>query len=273
LVPGFRRLLARVRQPADKTGFGCTFVMGTGIVSFDLHAAGWKVASLVLLAIAAAAWALLALRGTLAAELAGVPATSVIATRLGTAAWVLLAIGVALLVWRRRDLALPARARGSDLLGVVALQSLAIVCGTVHLRRPGVALLALGLGLYGATIARFAFSALVRGGGDQWIAGGALAISGEACAKLSLHSAAVVLWVVALAWLPALLAGELARPRVGPPSTRWSTVFPLGMYAALSFQVSTPVAEAMTVIALIVWALVLLVNLMSRRASIPALSG
>jgi hypothetical protein len=50
-------------------------------------------------------------------------------------------------------------------------------------------------------------------------------------------------------------------------------VFPLGMYAALSFQVSTPVAEAMTVIALIVWALVLLVNLMSRRASIPALSG
>jgi hypothetical protein len=136
-----------------------------------------------------------------------------------------------------------------------------------------VALMALGLALYGATIARFSPAELVRGAGDQWIAGGALAISGEACANLALHGASVVLWVAAVAWVPALIAGELARPRIGAPSTRWSTVFPIGMYGALSLQVSTAAAEAMTGIALAAWALVLVVNLMSRQASIPAGNG
>jgi hypothetical protein len=47
-----------------------------------------------------------------------------------------------------------------------------------------------------------------------------------------------VVWVAALAWLPALLAGELASPRLRYDERRWSTVFPLGMYAVCSFVVA-----------------------------------
>jgi hypothetical protein len=257
---------------------GCTFVMGTGIVSLDLHHAGWETLSRVFFVIAAVAWIALTLRGELWTQLAGVPATSVLATRaalLGATAagWALLGLAAALLAWRRRDLAPPPRASGGDLLGVVALQSLAIVCGTLHVRWLGLIPAALGLGLYGATIARFALGELLRGAGDQWIAGGALAISGEACAKLSLHTVGVVLWIAALAWLPGLIAGELAHPRVGSPSTRWSTVFPIGMYGALTFHVDRPAAVIMTVCALAAWLLVLIVNLMRRQASIPAAGG
>jgi hypothetical protein len=257
---------------------GCTFVMGTGIVSLDLHQAGWEVPSLVFFGLAAVAWIVLVLRRELWAQLAGVPATSVLATRAAlfgapAAGWALLVVAAAVLAWRRRDLAPPPRARGRDLLAVVALQSLAIVFGTLHVRWPGLLLAALGLGLYGATIARFALAELVRGGGDQWIAGGALAISGEASAVLALHTISVVLWIAALAWLPGLVGGELARPRVGSPSTRWSTVFPIGMYGALTFHVDRPAAVIMTVCALVAWLLVLIVNLMSREASIPAAGG
>ncbi|HEX4258496.1 MAG TPA: hypothetical protein VH089_25640, partial [Streptosporangiaceae bacterium] len=51
----------------------------------------------------------------------------------------------------------------------------------------------------------------------------------------------LVLWYLALAWLPVLIAGEVARPRPGHDIRRWATVFPLGMYAACSFTVG-PVA-------------------------------
>ena len=38
---------------------------------------------------------------------------------------------------------------------------------------------------------------------------------------------------VALAWLPILVAAEVLRPRLRFDARRWSTVFPLGMYAAM----------------------------------------
>lgn len=38
-------------------------------------------------------------------------------------------------------------------------------------------------------------------------------------------------------WLPVLLLGELRRPRLRYGVRRWSTVFPVGMYAACSFVV------------------------------------
>ena len=45
------------------------------------------------------------------------------------------------------------------------------------------------------------------------------------------------LWVASMAWLPALVAAEVLYPRLGYDVRRWSTVFPLGMYAACSFVV------------------------------------
>jgi tellurite resistance protein TehA-like permease len=85
----------------------------------------------------------------------------------------------------------------------------------------------------------------------------------------------VVLWAAAAAWLPALMGGELARPRlVGAPG-RWSTVFPLGMYAAMSFAVGElagldwmrAFARDWTWLAAAAWALVLLDALPAHRAS------
>jgi tellurite resistance protein TehA-like permease len=74
-----------------------------------------------------------------------------------------------------------------------------------------------------------------------------------------------VLWALAVAWLPALLAGELLAPRAGAVPDRWSTAFPVGMYAAMSFAVShvaglawlEDIARGWTVVAAAVWALVL----------------
>src|SRR5689334_18883651 len=121
--------------------------MATGIVSLDLRAVGWSRVSWVMFALAALAWALLPLTGVLGSELAGVPATSVLATFLaGWAGAVLLALAAALLIRRRRDLLPPPSARGRDLVAVVALQSLAVVSGTLHAR----GLLIAGSALVGA---------------------------------------------------------------------------------------------------------------------------
>lgn len=87
--------------------------------------------------------------------------------------------------------------------------------------------------------------------GEHWVAMGALAIATLAGSRVlagttvlrwapGLHDAAhvltVVVWVVALCWLPALLAAEGWRLRRPPlyTSGRWSTVFPLGMLAVAS---------------------------------------
>ena len=98
--------------------------------------------------------------------------------------------------------------------------------------------------------ARFDLRELVTGHGDEWVAGGALAISALAAARVTeaggalaqfseQHSAlttgTLVLWCLAMAWLPALVTAEVLRPRLGYDVRRWATVFPLGMYAACSF--------------------------------------
>jgi len=98
---------------------------------------------------------------------------------------------------------------------------------------------------------------LLVGRGDHWITGGALAISTLAAARLTLatHSlhvfsglsgtmkvVSLVLWAITLAWLPVLLVAEALRPRTHYDVRRWSTVFPVGMYAACSFLVGTAVA-------------------------------
>ena len=106
----------------------------------------------------------------------------------------------------------------------------------------------LGLAAYPFVARRFDLREVASGHGDQWVAGGALAITALACAEVggaatgALHTtldhAALVVWVTAIAWLPVLVAGELRGPRRGFDLRRWATVFPVGMYAVCSFLVA-----------------------------------
>jgi tellurite resistance protein TehA-like permease len=48
-----------------------------------------------------------------------------------------------------------------------------------------------------------------------------------------------VIWILSAVWLPVLLAGELVARRRGYYHVRrWSTLFPVGMYAASGFEVA-----------------------------------
>ena len=85
-----------------------------------------------------------------------------------------------------------------------------------------------------------------------WVTGGALAISTLTAGRITLaaqrtaalpgahaglKTVALVLWWLTIAWLPVLLAAEAIRPRLSYNVRRWSTVFPVGMYASSSFVV------------------------------------
>lgn len=137
----------------------------------------------------------------------------------------------------------------------------------------------LGLGFYLFVLSRFEVGQLATGHGDHWVIGGALAISTVTAGRIALAGGqlwsssgavsafkdiALVLWVLALLWLPVLLFAEAGWPRGRYSVRRWSTVFPVGMYAACSFVVGTgDSAQAITNfarvwvwVALAVWALV-----------------
>lgn len=188
-------------------------VMATGIVSVGLHVAGHEILSLILLALAAGLWVLLAAdftrrffydRHGFAADaatppaLTAVAATAVLGTRLSlaghhTIAEVLLAVaaaawpGLLVSVMRHWKRGMP----GAAFLVCVATQGLAVLAGTLELAGRGgwlgdaaLALFALGLVLYGEALVRFDMQEIVTGLGDQWIAAGALAISALAGSKL-----------------------------------------------------------------------------------------
>jgi tellurite resistance protein TehA-like permease len=198
--------------------------------------------------------------------IASVAATCVLGTRLAlqdyrvaaAALLVLAAVGWALLLipilrqWKTPTTGI------SFVVGVatdgLALLSatLAIVFRAGWLVSAAVVLLLLGLALYVFTAARFDLGQLLTGMGDHWIAGGALAISALAAGVITeaagtlgrfspehqvLATGTLVLWCLALAWVPALLGCEAVRPRLKYDLRRWATVFPLGMYAACSFTV------------------------------------
>jgi len=93
---------------------------------------------------------------------------------------------------------------------------------------------------------------VASGAGDQWVAGGALAIAALAAGRIAaaskaiaefggwhdaLSAAALAIWCLAMAWFVPLVASEFIWPRLRYHLLRWSTVFPLGMYAACSFAV------------------------------------
>jgi hypothetical protein len=225
-------------------------VMATGIVSTALELDGRAVVSDALLALCALGWLGLAFargRAGRPASLTIVAATCVLGTRLTMEGWraagvALLVAGAALLVPLSaavlRGLGRPVA--GSAFLVVVAAQAVAVLAA--ELGAPGAIVVPpqlVALGLYAYVVRGFDLGEVVRGRGDQWIAGGALAISALAAAETggSLGPASLVLWAAAMLWLPVLVWGELRRPWRGFDMRRWSTVFPLGMYAVMSFAV------------------------------------
>jgi len=253
-------------------------VMATGVVGLALRLAGRGSLSSILLALAAAAWLAVAAallvraatdRERLGDETRGLRALTLAAGSgvLGSglslagrhgAAIVLWVVGMALWggVLVRVAMRPPAERDGFWFLPAVATQAMAGLSAILaqQERAPWLAWLALvlvvlGLALYLVGLTRFPLRQLREGGGEIWIAGGALAIAALACGDLvrtiddlgvqrDARQAVVGLglgaWIAAIAWLPVLVAAEARWPRPGYTPARWSTAFPVGMYAACS---------------------------------------
>ncbi len=217
------RMHQEAPSPAALTGVAGTAVLGTRLVML-----GWSWAGVALLVIAAGFWLTLL--------------TPVLRS------WVTPTVGVSLML-------------------TVSTESLAVLSAALgageHARwllYVALAPFLLGIVFYGFVISHFDLRQLVVGRGDHWITGGALAISTLAAGRItlaahSLHTltgiagtlkiVSLALWVLTIAWLPALLAAEALRPRLGYDVRRWSTVFPVGMYAACSFIVGAAVPAAL----------------------------
>ncbi|MFJ6769910.1 tellurite resistance/C4-dicarboxylate transporter family protein [Kitasatospora sp. NPDC091257] len=261
-----------------------TMVMATGIVSIGLHLVGQEALSRILLVLAAFAWLALAVdfvrrlmrdRNRWETEAETPPALTAVAapTILGT--WFALlgrsivavaALVVAVLVWpvlltavmrhwRRR---LP----GTVFLVCVATQGLAVLGGSLAvslpsgwLAWPALVCFGLGLALYPVAFVRFDRGQVRTGAGDQWVAGGTLAICALAGSKLlvvpawrgtALHDALRPLTLVALAlsvgWYAVLVFAEVRWPRPRYDMRRWATVFPMGMTAVATLSVADAAA-------------------------------
>lgn len=255
--------------------------MGTGIVSVGLASDSERLLSVVLLVIAAAVWVALGLsvawrarhdrarvrrEAGSPAALTAVAGTAVLGARVAPLGWsgvaaALLAIASliwVLLVWPVRR-SWPRKAAGVAFMLAVSTQSLTVLAAQLAVRERGpwllyasLALFALGLAAYAFVLLRFDLGHLLAGRGDQWVAGGGLAISAVAAARITigarhlhllessagaLRTMSLVLWALSLAWLPVLLAAEVIRPRLRYDIRRWATVFPVGMVAAASFDV------------------------------------
>lgn len=202
------------------------------------------------------------------AALTSVAGSAVLGTRLTLLGWdwagIALLVG-ALVLWAALLTPVLGNWRtptvGSSLLLTVSTESLAVLTATLAVREHAhwllyvaIAPFTLGLGLYAFVIARFDPRQLGLGLGDHWITGGALAISTLAVGKITaaaktlavlgngggiLKALSLALWVLTMLWLPMLLVAEALRPRLRYDVRRWSTVFPVGMYAACSFVVGT----------------------------------
>jgi tellurite resistance protein TehA-like permease len=303
---GYRALKKGLRSPARARHFGQrvddvplgagAFVMATGIISVGLHFVGADVLSDIFFAVAAAAWLGLAAifldralrkparfrrEARSPAVLSAVAGTATLGQRLlelgpSAAADTALGVGVCLCLAllpgavRARE-----RAAGNAFLLVVAIESLAVLaagCARVQ-QAAWLAIAALvvflaGLAAYSWIMANLDLRALAHSAGDQWIAGGALAISALACAQLAdaagvlvalgslrapLADAALALLIAAFVWLPVLVVDELLSPRLRYDIRRWSTVFPLGMYAVSSVAVGQAVPAHVFVAFARVW--------------------
>jgi tellurite resistance protein TehA-like permease len=247
LLPA-RALADRPRFRADsRHPTALTSIAGTAVLGTRLTLGGWAWAGAALLAIALAVW-------------------------LGL-------VPLVLRHWRTPTI-------GASFILTVATESLALLAATLAFSQRASWLVyaalvpfALGLCFYVLVLSRFQFAQLAVGIGDHWVTGGALAISTVAAGRIALaahrtatlgggHGAmrtiALVLWCVTMLWLPALVAAELLWPRPSYNVRRWSTVFPVGMYAACSFVVGVVVsasaistfARVWVWVAVAVWAVV-----------------
>lgn len=297
-------------------------VMATGVVSVGLDLTGHETLSRIALVIGCVAWLGLAadvavrlLRererwfadaGT-AGALTAVAATTVLGTRFSalgrqTLAGALLALSAVL--WPVLIVRVVGHGKrrmpGGVFLGCVATQGLAVLGATLAaaesaawLAHTALVLFWLGLVLYGLALFRFDLRQVLEGPGDQWIAGGALAISALAGSKLiAADSARLYLWndddrgvlravtvallVLDLAWYAVLLVAEFVRPRPRYDVRRWATVFPMGMTAVAVLSVSATVdvpwletpGEVLVWISVAAWAAVAAGAVGSARAAV-----
>jgi tellurite resistance protein TehA-like permease len=193
-------------------------------------------------------------------------ATAVLGTRLTLLGWAWAGIAMLLIAFALWAVLLrPVLAGwksptvGASLLLAVSAESLAVLSATLASQENArwlliAALVLFGLGLvfYLFVISRFQFRQLAVGRGDHWITGGALGIAALAAARIAgaasalgilgggggaLKDIAIGLWALTMLWLLVLLLAEVRWPRLEFDDRRWSTVFPLGMYAACSFAV------------------------------------
>jgi tellurite resistance protein TehA-like permease len=271
--PLSRQVLDKVQPPAGN------LVMSFGILSVDFHSVGQPAAAVVLLWLASASWLFLAgvvalralrerdrfVRETkVPAALTAVAGSCVLGTAFAAHGWypvTAVLLGVGFVSWLLLLTPVLANQKppvtGASFLPAVATQGLAVLSatlaardGTAWLLVAAVAAWILGLGFYASTVTRFDPRQLLTGQGDHWVAGGALAISALAAAKIAEAGAvvgwfsspqgaagdtALAFWCLAMLWLGPLVAAEMVRPRLSCDLRRWATVFPLGMYAALSF--------------------------------------
>lgn len=227
------------------------------------------------------------------AAFTAVAGTAVLGTRLSLLGWGWAGVGllvVALGVWLGlvgpvlRQWRTPTV--GASFILTVGTESLALLAATLGheyraewLLAAALAPFLLGLCFYPWILRRFDFGQLAAGAGDHWVTGGALAISTVVAGRITLGYETVApgggalgllrgvslgLWMVTMLWLPVLVAVELRWPRLRYGVRRWSTVFPVGMYAACSFVIGaafpaaalTSFAEVWIWVAVAVWAVV-----------------
>lgn len=193
--------------------------------------------------------------------------TGVLGTRLTLAGWTGAGTGllvIALVIWLGlvpyvlRHWQVPTI--GASFIVTVCTESLALLAAALALAAGEdwllyASLLPFGLGLlfYLIVLIRFDFRQLVVGRGDHWVTGGALAISTVTAGRITvaarhlhlltgshriLSDLSLGLWAATMAWLPFLLIAEVTHPRLTYNVRRWSTVFPVGMYAACSFVIA-----------------------------------
>jgi tellurite resistance protein TehA-like permease len=239
------------------------------------------------------------------AAFTGIAGTNVLGARLAMLGWdreatALLAIGLLLWLvlvpyvlarWRRPTVGVSfVLAVGTESLAVLAA-ALAIAYSRSWLALGSIVCVGLGLAFYLFVASAFDLRQLLVGRGDHWVSGGALAIATLACSRTaeasaglhplpaaagSLDTAALGIWAGALLWLPPLVAAELRAPRLGYDLRRWSTVFPLGMYAVCSFAVAQVqhlggvdrFARVWTWVAFAVWALAFAALLQRAAAAV-----
>lgn len=258
--------------------------MASGIVSIGLHLVGQEALSWILFVLAAIGWLALAVdfgrqllrerdqweaKADTPPALTAVASTTLLGTWFALQGWsgvAVAALVVAVLIWpvlltsvvrhwRRR---LP----GTVFLVCVATQGLAVLSGTLvvslpsgWLAWPTLGWFVLGLVLYAFSFLRFDLGQVRSGMGDQWVAGGTLAISALAGSKLlavpawrdtALHDVLRPLMLVLLAlsacWYAVLIFAEVRWLRPHYDTGRWATVFPMGVTAVATLSVADAAA-------------------------------